>query len=229
MDYNVVMKTERRIRDSIYGLHTDGFIVHKSIIDVSNDLLDDIKSQAKRCDVIFNHNKKHKKNDKKRSQMALNQQSGVSKEFSDELYEFLNETYPNLMPADTVIIKSLPGCQQQMPHTDYMPTVELRDVPDDYMPLGCIVAVMPSTYLYVWPNSIRLSTKPKEVTDKLKPIKPLKLELQPGDILIFRGDLVHAGSDYDTYNYRIHTYLDSPKINRRYNKTWFATNLKSIQ
>jgi len=223
------MKRGDTNKDQLYSLHTDGFVIHKSAIDVNNDLLNDIKIQAKRCDVIFNHNKRQKKNDKKRSQVSLNQSSDVSTEFVDELYEFLNDNYPNLTATDMVIIKSLPGCQQQMPHTDYMPTDELRDVTDDYMPLGCIVALMPSTYLYVWPKSIRLSTKPNDVTDKLNPIRPLKLELQPGDVLVFRGDLVHAGSDYNIHNYRIHTYLDSPKINRKYNKTWFATNLKSIQ
>ena len=39
-------------------------------------------------------------------------------------------------------------------------------------------------------------------------------------MLIFRGDFVHAGSGYDTDNYRIHYYLDSPLVPRVANRTW---------
>ena len=209
-------------------LHVDGFVIHKSAINVNDEILDEIKLQAKRCDVIFNHNKKQKKNDKKRLQISLKERNKLAEKFMEELHEFLDDNYPNLIPNDAVIIKSLPGCRQQMPHTDYIPTDELNNASDNFMPLGCIVAVMPMTYLYVWPKSIRLSTKTQTVIDKMKPIKPVKLELQPGDVIIFRGDLVHAGAEYQTHNYRIHTYLDSPKVNREYNRTWFADNMSCI-
>jgi hypothetical protein len=49
------------------------------------------------------------------------------------------------------------------------------------------------------------------------------LNLNKGDILIFRADLVHAGSDYDELNIRLHTYLDSPDVQRDNNRTYLIS------
>jgi ectoine hydroxylase-related dioxygenase (phytanoyl-CoA dioxygenase family) len=46
------------------------------------------------------------------------------------------------------------------------------------------------------------------------------IEINKGDVLVFRADLVHAGSDYDEENIRLHLYLDSPYVKREPNKTW---------
>ena len=36
------------------------------------------------------------------------------------------------------------------------------------------------------------------------------VDLDGGDIYIFRGDLIHVGAEYDTLNIRIHCFIDSP-------------------
>ena len=36
------------------------------------------------------------------------------------------------------------------------------------------------------------------------------VDLDEGDIYIFRGDLIHVGAEYDTLNIRIHCYINSP-------------------
>lgn len=43
--------------------------------------------------------------------------------------------------------------------------------------------------------------------------------LQPGDMLIFRGDLVLAGASFDEFNVRIHAYLDAKGVVRHENDT----------
>jgi hypothetical protein len=125
-----------------------------------------------------------------------------------------------LTPTDPVILHSLPGCQPQAAHCDYLPDKSLKMVSDEQMPLGALIPLMPKTYLNIWPYSTRLSLSTPEYLKKIKPIKCQKLELNPGDILIFRGDFVHAGSRYDIDNYRIHYYLDSPVVPRMPNRTW---------
>lgn len=53
-----------------------------------------------------------------------------------------------------------------------------------------------------------------------KRIERLTLNIDCSDIVIFRGDLVHAGSGYENENYRLHAYMDSPKVPRTINRTW---------
>lgn len=48
--------------------------------------------------------------------------------------------------------------------------------------------------------------------------------MNPGDIIIFRGDLIHAGSEYDyDDNLRIHCYYDT-KIPIKHNKTYLIND-----
>ena len=46
------------------------------------------------------------------------------------------------------------------------------------------------------------------------------LLLEPGDAVVFRADVVHAGAEYDSENIRIHCYLDSPLVPRDPNRTF---------
>ena len=39
--------------------------------------------------------------------------------------------------------------------------------------------------------------------------------LNKGDLLVFRGDLIHFGAEYDKLNIRIHSYIDSPSAPKR--------------
>jgi hypothetical protein len=48
------------------------------------------------------------------------------------------------------------------------------------------------------------------------------LLLSRGDILFFRGDLIHAGSAYAEANVRLHMYLDHPMAPRDANRTWIV-------
>lgn len=63
------------------------------------------------------------------------------------------------------------------------------------MPLAAIVALQDGTRLHVWSFD---TGKEEAVT------------LDEGDVIVFRGDLGHAGSEYDEENWRLHIYIDSP-------------------
>jgi ectoine hydroxylase-related dioxygenase (phytanoyl-CoA dioxygenase family) len=73
----------------------------------------------------------------------------------------------------------------------------------------------------VWPRSIGLSADASRISG---PIAKQTLELQPGDAVLFRGDLVHAGAAYKSDHLRMHCYLDSAAVKRAANATWLINS-----
>ena len=106
----------------------------------------------------------------------------------------------NRTVGTTAILHSKSGCKRQQWHTDYDP--ELCKL-TSLKPMGAIFALEDNTYFNIH--------------------KKRKIVLKKGQILIFDGDLVHAGSAYDKENTRIHFYLDSPDVRRKKNKTYLLT------
>ena len=138
------------------------------------------------------------------------------KQLSEQIRAKLIEIFPNHKPNDMVVLCSEPGCESQDPHADYTYEDLTRDRNDRFpenedMPLGVVVALQDNTFFDVWPGSILTIDKPAT---------PIRLKLKrAGDVLIFRGDLVHAGAFFKHYNIRIHTYLDHPSVKRTPNTT----------
>jgi len=98
----------------------------------------------------------------------------------------------------SVLIHSESGCKRQQWHTDYKPQAisNLRK-----KPLGVLVALTDNTLF---------DTPAQQFT------------LKCGDMLVFDGDEVHAGSSYNTENTRFHMYIDTPTHTRIRNRTYFA-------
>ena len=47
------------------------------------------------------------------------------------------------------------------------------------------------------------------------------MAVPPGAILLFDGDVAHAGASYAACNSRVHVYLDVPGVSRDQDYTWF--------
>jgi len=208
------------------GLHDLGYEVIRKAFDITRDQQQTIISRGKRGRCIFNHNKQTEKSeDRKRKQIALGNE--IVPELKASIDDLLRRRYCKLKPTNMVVLHSKPGCQQQNPHCDYEQLDNGRifaEARDDLIALGCVIAVMDGTRLEVWPRSMRVrSRQPSGL-----PIARETLQLNRGDMLVFRGDLTHAGSAYDTDNFRLHTYLDSPAIKRDPNRTWPMDRCKTI-
>lgn len=213
-------------------LHTEGYVVHHNIfatqalINTLPTIVGDKASIA--TQVIFN-NKKHG-GDKKRLQTPLNINGPLPvKAFRRTVQSFVRKHYPHHVPNSMVVLTSMSLCQSQLAQCDYEPSVEFAKTSDDNIPLGCLIALESGTKLKVWPKSIRLSTMNEYIrSDYIEeyggPIKPIEVTLNPGDALVFRGDLVHAGAAYAQKNNRVHLYLDSPDVPRPDNVTWFPSD-----
>lgn len=118
------------------------------------------------------------------------------------------------------LLQSKPGCLAQLPHADYNISglVEARNqgMSEKNCPLGAMFGFQDFT-LDIWPEALLLKKSDKVFLRKVVPIKE-------GQLLLFRGDLVHAGSHYASLNHRLHFYLDSPLCSRASNSTQYITS-----
>ena len=221
------------------SLHSDGYIIFKNAIDVNDEILEELKSQInKKANIIFNRNEFTGKNDRKRLQCDLNYTEQFMGRFIDQITEFINGKINNdvLTFNNWAILHSKKGCNRQAPHTDYVADDQFiksmtyaNKKNKGLIPLLVLISVMPETYLNIWEKSIGLITTEKENFKDRPRIESKKLILNKGDIVIFRADLVHAGSDYDKENIRLHVYLDSPIIDRTPNRTWLIHKHANVE
>ena len=158
--------------------------------------------------------------------------------FISRINKYLTRQFPDHCPNSWVVLKSSEGCQRQAIHTDYpltntttkkitsssptttaistpTPTLEPTPTPtpvplatkqNKIIPVNAIVALENQTQIHVWPASHRLLRH--ELTTNTT-INKLTLNMSTGDLLLFRGDLLHCGSEYNNCsNIRLHCYLD---------------------
>lgn len=195
-------------------LQQQGYIVHPQKLSITTAAWDEINTQAQRATSIFNHNTR-RQNDFRRRQCHLHirGQPGVQHVLR-ALTETVLPAYTQLNKIHTlknmVVLESLPGCQQQMWHTDYN-TTDLATIPLAKLPLGVIVALQDGTKFMVkgrWPAA----QKPGRT-----------VHLNRGDVLLFLADLVHAGAAYPTQrNIRLHAFIDSVCLQRQADATYFV-------
>jgi hypothetical protein len=180
-------------------LYKDGYIVLRGAVTVLQSTVDGARKaiQGSRSGPIFNP-------DKKRLQARLDIDEKDLPGFSD-----INVALGIPYTTDSfVALKSLGGCLAQKAHIDYV--IPPQHDPTNYrISYGAIIAIEKETTLDVWPGShhyIGAATPP------LSPIPRKTVSMGPGDVCVFRGDLVHAGSNYYNENMRLHCYRDIPEM-----------------
>ena len=114
----------------------------------------------------------------------------------------------------SVALHSDAGCEMQDWHMDFNPLCKrvrgqerecIRDLKALEMPLGVFWAVEQGCkIMLVGPDG-----------------ESVELRLELGDVLIFQGDLVHAGAAYlDGANMRVHTYLYASRVSKPVSDTY---------
>jgi ectoine hydroxylase-related dioxygenase (phytanoyl-CoA dioxygenase family) len=205
------------------SLHTVGYKIYRAVVKIPQPILQEAVNRSQKAEAIFNHNEGSARNDHKRRQCTLSakKSSKMMKEFLRPINQFLSDNVStHLKISPWVVLHSKPGCQNQAAHCDYVPDNALKEASDEQMPLAALVALMDGTKLNVWPKSIHLACLNAKNVKKISPISCQVVDLKAGDILVFRGDFIHAGSCYQEDNYRLHTFLDSDAVERKRNKTW---------
>ena len=192
------------------SLAVDGYEIHRGYSNIDTNILEYMTEYAKKAEPIFNDNTINRRNDRLRRQISL----PLRNTWLRDIRQKLQERYPKHKINDAVLLQSMPGCRRQAAHCDYVPSAELTNTNTNTKPLLFILALEDNTYLDVWSGShLRKSVRSN-------PILPSRLTLNAGDAIIFRPDLVHAGSDYDKTNTRIHFYIDHSSVPRDPNRTW---------
>jgi len=195
-------------------IHKKGYCIFNNAFTITDNIIQDLQLQIKqKASPIFNS----VRNDNKRIQCNIKVNS-TNKSFLKEIQNKITSINSMLVPSSWVILFSKKQCQRQLAHLDYEYTDEFKEVlhEPNKVPLLVIVAVMPGTTIHLWENS--LDVMRNTYSGPARPATQISLEV--GDILIFRSDMIHAGSDYETENIRLHCYLDSPYVNRNKNRTW---------
>ncbi|ETO66904.1 hypothetical protein F444_16038 [Phytophthora nicotianae P1976] len=108
-------------------------------------------------------------------------------------------------------LKSLPGGLRQGIHLDY-PAFETSKaiMETGSVQASVIIALQEDTQFYVYPGCFGTYAE----MDKCKLVV-----LNPGEFLIFRGDLVHAGAEFEEENLRLHYYVRVRGIYQRADTT----------
>lgn len=215
--------TKKRSSVTQSQLHNLGYEIHHQFTTITPKTLKSLKRLSERCGKpIFNHSESRKRNDFKRVQTNLTPSRSINlvNQLIDELNTKLKELYPFHQPNNWVIIQSKDNCGKQVAHTDYVSSTDMARVSDDLTPLAVLVCLEPDTRLYVWPKSIRLINLNCNILGQIDTIESKCVKLNVGDILIFRGDLVHAGAEYQKSNIRLHSYMDTVKVKRSKNTTY---------
>ena len=109
-----------------------------------------------------------------------------------------------------VALHSKKGCQQQGAHCDYMVGGPNWSKNSSRVSHGCLVSIEDDTKFDVWPGAHHLLDGSGFTNDTFHfPISRQTELLKKGDIVFFRADCFHAGSEYlDKTNTRLHCYLD---------------------
>lgn len=213
-------------------LHSLGYHIFRNAIDITDYMKDSVlqlvenqppvkRSRTKRSSSKIFNNKRNSVGDGLRAETDVGNASLLG--LSTKIIQWANGNFPHHSVENMVIITSEPGCKRQVAHCDYEPTAQLANCPEKYFPCGLLVAVERHTKIVGWPNTIRLSTMQRDYAEEIarEPFEAFVVHLDPGDVLVFRGDLIHAGAEYESHNCRIHAYLDTPCVSRKGNRTWY--------
>ena len=216
----VAKKEADKFKRTVVPLHTEGYQIFRNQLDITDEMVEAVCKQIKGAGAIFNYNEESR-SDAKRRQCNLKMRSKHVQSLVSSVNDFIRDEITSTLSVNTwVVLHSRSGCQVQAAHTDYEATAALRNAKDEEMPLLIIIAIMPGTKIDLWPKSIRLTTAESFTYADMKPIPRMVAELDRGDVLIFRGDMIHAGSAYDVENIRLHAFIDSPVVPRHPNRTW---------
>lgn len=171
------------------------YSVYKNIFSLPSYLYEHVLTQSSRGDVIFNNDI----NDNKRIQFDLNDSLGT--EIKTKLQTIITSLGYDGIVNDPVVLKSLPFCKKQRLHCDY--DRSLLNNTNEY-PYGMLVGIYDNCRLIVSPEFG----------------KKHYVHFNKGDVVIFRGDTIHAGSEYYAENIRLHAYIDTPSYKRDANVTY---------
>ncbi|KAE9118184.1 hypothetical protein PF010_g8316 [Phytophthora fragariae] len=138
----------------------------------------------------------------------------LGEELKAELDPFFKSYFPEASVRDVVVLWSKPGEGDQTAHRDYStPNTDGYNVSDYTQLPGSLLVCLNERIRVLAFGWNRLATDVNEAA---------MVTLEPGEIMIWRGDFIHAGTGYAENNVRIHCYLDPPNYHHPEDHTEIA-------
>ena len=197
-------------KNSIEILHENGYFVYPGMF--SNDELENVRLQVSQFSnmkwkYIFNPNKKR---------LQCKEFTDLNISCTKKTVEFMKSINSELQPRQLAVLKTEEGAMRQYAHCDYSPKKTMK-LSNEQMPLLALIPLENDTKLYVWmPSNAILSGKLTNVK-----VKPSVLTFNKGDLVIFTGNLIHAGAEWDgSAKYRLHLYFHNAQVPFPDNETW---------
>ena len=207
---SLYMKTE---------LYMSGYTIVRRGVAFSGALIQRIGKKMGRVSHIFNDNADCSRND------MLRLQAGISINVQADMPGFVACMDAVLGKGSSVsmswvVLHSKKGCQRQGAHCDYHVGGHNWSTNSQHVSHGCLVALEDNTKFDVWVGAHHLIDGGRESSYLPKFPVPRSVEyLNKGDVLFFRGDCFHAGSEYlKMPNTRLHCYLDIKPMPHTINK-----------
>ena len=173
-----------------------------------SNLIDDVLNEGS---FIFNNAPNGQRGDGTRLQL-LREWPNLPGQAAATISKRLEASFPHLSPGDAQILFSIANGHDQYPHTDMTagfdqladnPQISalLNHIKSERIPLSVIVTFSKESFLHVWPASTTTiwARKADASHEWSKYIR-----IPPYSALIFRQDLVHAGTKYKRDNLRLH-------------------------
>ena len=180
-----------------------------------------IEQKTDQVDPIFNTGDQPDIGDGKRKQLCIGHGPGGGsiepfiEKFRNILYDTISSNHTRYIAHDLALLISEPGCQDQPAHSDWTEEALSSIANGDHYPMGCLLALEDNTAFNVWPGA--------SCFDSDFSTAMLRIQLNAGDLLLFRADLIHGGASYTRRNIRLHAYLDVRNAKRKKNETYFIS------
>ncbi|CAM9504811.1 unnamed protein product [Choristocarpus tenellus] len=210
---NADLDTQEAMDFTAKRLAGDGFVVFPIAVPAEDVALIreqvDRKGFLKKTRNIFNPNSKRKLGPI--TEMKRSEVRGKVEDIISSCLVLRLGVEAQLVPDKASILISEPNCARQFAHRDYPKRNTIEHAPigsairtgvgsssRGRFPVSGIMALQSGTRFGVWKHSHDMD---EVFNDELHVVT-----LQPGDILLFHGSLVHCGMDYSARNVRVHWY-----------------------
>ena len=179
---------------SIRALYMNGFHVYPDLVKIQPGLVERLK-KCSHHSVLFNDGCS------KRLMHVLSPELIADVHICGIVQTFLQHINSNVEADTWASLWSLPGNLKQPAHFDFEPE-KVVGLVNSLMPLLVVVALQDDTFLDIWVGYKGLNDG--SITS---PVGPTRIKLNQGDVLVFLGDCIHAGSYYANENIRLHCYF----------------------
>ena len=204
----------------IEHLQTEGYVVVNYVPDLKSYVKKATMSTLtasilRQCVSIINDDSEVAGGDQTRL-MKICALRGVTGRAAQLISGRLKATFPHLKSGIAAFLVSKAHGHEQQPHTDVESGFEKRDddntaalwryVQEDKVPLSVVLTYSQAATLIVWPGSHKTVWKPNSEVQGFQ--EGVRIPIPPYSAIVFRQDLVHAGSAYLVNSLRLHFYLE---------------------